>query len=270
MSRIDKLLEGLRADGFGLEFGPSHSPVAPKRRGFKVDVIDCLDRVSLIERYRGHGVDLDLIEEVDYVWKGGRYFDVVGKRGFYDWIIASHFIEHTPDLIGFLRDAEALLRSDGVLSLAIPDKRFCFDRFRPVTGLAKVIDAYWSKNLVHTPGTVAEYYLNVVSRGGQIAWSEGGGGDYEFVHTLEDAVQSMEIAGRNKGYLDVHSWCFTPSSFRLLIDDLRSLGLIKFSECRMYHTTGCEFFVQLDFSDSGPKFSRMELLQEIDRELREC
>ena len=39
-------------------------------------------------------------------------------------------IEHTPDLIAFLADCDAVLKDTGVLSLVIPDKRYSFDRFR--------------------------------------------------------------------------------------------------------------------------------------------
>lgn len=39
--------------------------------------------------------------------------------------------EHEPDLIRFMNECDAVMEPDGILTLAVPDKRFCFDRFRP-------------------------------------------------------------------------------------------------------------------------------------------
>ncbi len=118
----------------------------------------------MIAKYQDHGVNINNIEEVDFVWQKESYADLTGKTKFYDWIIASHVIEHTPCLISFLNNCDAILKDDGVISLAIPDKRYCFDHFRPITGISKIIDSYFQKSNTHTPGTVAEYYLNVVSQ----------------------------------------------------------------------------------------------------------
>src|SRR5690606_33473322 len=122
------LLSMLDRDGRGLEIGPSHNPVAPKREGFRVEVVDHADRATLVGKYRGHGVDVDLIEDVDFVWSGESYAELTGKSSHYDWIIASHVIEHVPDLVGFVKACAEVLHDGGVLALAVPDKRFCFDR----------------------------------------------------------------------------------------------------------------------------------------------
>ena len=73
----------------------------------------------------------------------------------YDWIVASHLVEHTPDLIGFLNDCDSLLKENGVLSLAIPDQRYCFDYFRPLTGIGHVIDAAQNPRKRRSPGSAA-------------------------------------------------------------------------------------------------------------------
>ena len=80
-------------------------------------------------------------EEVDFLWDGRPYVELIGRRHAYDWIIGSHVLEHTTDLLGFLNDCDSLLKKGGVLSLVVPDKRYCFDRFRPLTDVGRVIDA---------------------------------------------------------------------------------------------------------------------------------
>lgn len=133
MDRKEVLLSAIDRNGVGLEIGPSHNPVAPKREGFNVSIIDHLSKSELIKKYQNSGVNLAAIEEVDYIWRGERYADLVGQRECYDWVIASHVIEHSPDLIGFLQSCAEVLKPEGVLSLAVPDARFCFDQFRPIT-----------------------------------------------------------------------------------------------------------------------------------------
>lgn len=267
MDRKEKILSHIDAYGVGVEVGPSHNPVAPKREGFNVHIIDHLSREGLIEKYRAHSVNLQAIEEVDFVWKGESYSELTKKEKFYDWIIASHVIEHAPDLIGFLNDCDSILKDDGVVSLVIPDKRFCFDHYRPVSAISKIIDASFSKNTIHSPGTVAEYFLNVVSKSGVIAWDASTCGEFNFVHTLDDAVNGMKSVVNDRAYLDVHAWCFVPHSFRLLIHDLYSLGLIPFQEVGFFPTAGCEFYVTLGRKGQGVKKSRMEMLDVIESEV---
>lgn len=251
---------------FGLELGPSHRPVAAKRNGYNVRVLDHLNREQLIAKYEQHGVDLNAIEEVDYVWNGEPYRQLVGDGVYFDWIVASHLIEHTPDMISFLLDCAEIVTDDGFVALTVPDKRYCFDRYRPRTSLASIIDAHQSNRKIHSVGTAAEYFLNVVSRGGHIAWDPTHDGQYAFVHTSEEARNAMQVIAEQGAYLDLHAWVFTPSSFRLVIEDLYILGLSPFRESSFKNTTGHEFHIQLSRSGNGPGLSRYELLKQIDAE----
>lgn len=267
MNREQKILKHISKDGLGIEIGPSHRPVAPKKQGYRVEIIDHASQEQLREKYKTHNINLDAIEEVDYVWRGERYEELTGKQHFYDWIIASHVIEHAPDLIGFLNSCDAILKAGGVLSLVIPDKRYCFDHFRPLTGLSKIIDSNLLKQHIHTPGTVAEYYLNVVSRDGAIAWHPANKGTYQFVHSLQDAASGIERVSERGEYIDVHAWCFTPHSLRLLMEDLYALNLIQLREVDFFPTAGCEFFMTLSREGAGSQMSRMDLLQAVELEL---
>ena len=149
MTREEIILKHIKRNGRGLEIGPGCAPIAPKKRGFRVHVLDHCDKNALIEKYRPHGINVENIEEVDFVWDGRPSVELIGRRHVYDWIIGSHVLEHTTDLIGFLNDCDSLLKKDGVLSLAVPDKRYCFDRFRPLTGIARVIDAARNPQKIH-------------------------------------------------------------------------------------------------------------------------
>ncbi len=246
MTRIEKALYALDKKGAGLEVGPSHNPIAPKRKGFNVHILDHVGTEELKIKYQGHGVNLDNIEDVDFVWSGQSLPDLIGQTACYDWIVASHVIEHMPDLISFLQQCEALLKTDGILSLVIPDKRYCFDYFSPFSTTGNVLDAWAEKRVRPSAGQVYDHIANAAKRLGNIAWGQdNNGGADELVHTLDEAKAHWMRASSTSDYIDVHCWRFTPTSFRLILSDLRSLNLINFHIKTEFDTSGCEFFVSL-------------------------
>lgn len=271
--RTEKIFYKVNRQGAGIEIGPSHAPVAPKREGFNVHIIDHMNREQLIEKYDHKMKTVDRartenIEEVDFIWHGEPYAELTGRRKHYDWIIASHVIEHTPDLIGFLNDCDTVLKDEGVISLVVPDSRYCFDYFRPITGISKIIDASNSKQRIHSIGTAVEHSLNAVTKKGNLTWGHNKqGDDYNLLYSFEEAKAAMLASGSESDYSDYHAWCFTPHSFRLMIHDLYTLGLIPFRELVFFPTAGCEFYITLGRTGDGPALNRLEMLKQIKAEL---
>lgn len=268
LTREEKLLLYVNKDGRGIEIGASHSPVASKRAGYNVQIIDHATRDELIAKYENENVKLENIEDVDFVWRGESYAELTGRRNFYDWIIASHVVEHVPNLVGFLNACDEVLNDNGVLSLAVPDVRFCFDHFRPISGLSKVVDAHYQNHTVHTPGSIAEFNLNLVDRDHEPGWTENTHlrDEYAFRYSPEMVLDQLSKAVSGNGYVDCHAWCFTPNSFRLIMQDLFDLGLIRMREVGFFPSEGCEFHIALSRNGKGSGMTRLELLREIDRE----
>ena len=263
-SREEKVFHLLDKKGLGLEIGPSHSPVASKKKGFNVQILDLASATELRNKYQGQGVNLDNIEEVDFVWHGESFQELIGRTNCYDWIIASHVIEHVPDVISYLQQCEALLKPDGVLSLVIPDKRYCFDYFSSSSTTGDLLDAYIEKRLKPTHGQIFDHAANASKRNGNIAWaSDRQGGADELLHTFHQAEALWTRSVSTTDYIDVHCWRFTPSSFRLLIADLLNLGLINMEIKVEFGTTGCEFYVSLGKKGnaSAMKIDRFAALQ---------
>lgn len=59
-----------------------------------------------------------------------------------DFVIANHMIEHCENPIGTIENHLRVLKQDGILYMAVPDKRCIFDRNRPVTSLEHLIRDY--------------------------------------------------------------------------------------------------------------------------------
>lgn len=177
-----------------MEIGPSHNPIAPKKNGFNVHILDHASAEELRNKYQGHDVNLDNIEEVDFIWHGESLHELVGSEQCYDWIVASNIIEHIPDLITFLMECERLLKPDGVLSLIIPDKRYCFDYFNPTTSTGELLDAFEQKRKRPSPGKVFDHFADAVKRNGQIAWGKGAEGTIDLAHTFSETHAHWEMA----------------------------------------------------------------------------
>jgi hypothetical protein len=79
MTREEIILSHIKRDGLGLEIGAGCAPIAPKKHGFRVHALDHCDKNVLIEKYRRHGISVENIEEVDFVWDGRPYVELIGS-----------------------------------------------------------------------------------------------------------------------------------------------------------------------------------------------
>jgi SAM-dependent methyltransferase len=244
MGRADQLRSMFSPVGKGLEIGPSHNPLMPKAAGFNVEVLDYLDAKGLRQKYSEAGLDVSAVEEVDFISDGRPMTEVIGDRHRYDWIVASHVIEHVPDLVSFVIDCEALLRPGGSLVLAVPDKRCCFDILRPISTVGQVLQAHVDARTKPWPGVIFDDVAYARKRNGHIGWSLSEQSVLEEVRRVEDAWELFERSRKSDDYIDIHCWVFVPSSFRLIVKSLCTVGLINLRELRFQVNDG-EFFAVL-------------------------
>jgi predicted SAM-dependent methyltransferase len=267
MTREQKILQSIDKSGRGLEVGPSYNPVAPKSEGWNVEIVDHLDADGLRRKYTAWSIDTSKIEDVDHIIKDRSLAETVGKRDHFDFVIASHVIEHTPDLISFLQDCQTLLKPDGILSLVVPDKRYCFDVFKPMTSTGMVFQAYLEKRKQHSPGTVFDFYAYHVMLGEQLLWFTRATEELRLIHDVQQSADLTRRYIESGEFIDVHSWHFTPTSFLLLLQDLSEMKLINLGVASSYPTEGFEFFVTLKKGFQSRPQSRIDMLRAIADEL---
>lgn len=116
--------------GSGLEIGALHFPL-PVPSSVQVRYVDRMTEQDLRMHYPELGsesfVPIDLVDN-------GEVLGLVEDDS-QDFVIANHFLEHCEDPISTLKTFYRVLRSGGVIYLAIPEKTSTFDRDRPVTTL---------------------------------------------------------------------------------------------------------------------------------------
>ena len=149
MDRREAILKYTTKEQRGIEIGPWFNPIAPKRDGYRCLSLDVFDTETLRKRAVDDpniaATSIPLIEDVDLVGSSTHLGELVrarGEAGTFDYVVSSHNFEHLPNPIRFLQGCAEALRPGGILSMAIPDRRACFDYFRPVTRLSDWIQAF--------------------------------------------------------------------------------------------------------------------------------
>ena len=252
MDRMQTLLQGLDpAKTQGLEIGPLQNPMLRKPEA-DVLYVDHVGTEALRAKYGNDpNVDPARIVEVDIVWSGGS-LDAACRGRRFDYVIASHVIEHVPDLIGWLAQLKSVLHPSGTIRLVIPDGRYCFDYRRETSSVADMILAARANAVIPGPRQILDFGLNIAHRDLDEAWSGIPGSDppptrQEYDRTL--AV--MEDARSTGAYHDVHCWVFTPFAFARLMRQLAAYGLLGFActQCTATAENSLDFFVHLMATD---------------------
>lgn len=259
MDRRDRLTRLISREHMGIEIGPYFNPAAPKRLGYNCLVLDVFDASALRDRAT---VDPNIpkdaignIEEVDLIGPATSIGTLVAEKhqlGTFDYIVSSHNFEHLPNPVRFLQDCEQILRPGGVISMAIPDRRACFDFFRSHSVLSELLEAYFRGRDRPTAAQLfAQSSLHCrYTRGDQqlVGCSlQDDPVNFTPLETLAEAFAAWKQleAQPDDVYRDTHCWAFTPASFELILYDLRFLGLTGLEIVEVTETIGHEFFVTL-------------------------
>ena len=212
--RRDAILQGLDVTGRrGAEIGPLSRPLVAKGES-EVYYVDHCSAEQLREKYHGDpNVPPDDIVDVDFIWSDQPAKELLRSVCPLDYVVASHVIEHVPDLVGWLHEMRDTLRDGGSLVLAVPDKRFTFDAYRRTSAMEEIRLAY--KERRRRPGLrpIMDHFANVVRADTWALWDDYAKLD-EFPFFHDPSFLSLAARHYAEGrYVDVHCWVFTPWSF---------------------------------------------------------
>lgn len=124
--------------GSGIEIGAAHYPVKMPP-GVKVRYVDVFTEDDLRKVFPREYKHVDLVH-IDVVDDGETLAKF--KNNSVDFIIANHFIEHCLDPIGTILNMYKKLRKGGIIYMAVPDKRYTFDKPRPITTYAHLLEEH--------------------------------------------------------------------------------------------------------------------------------
>ncbi|OYX34029.1 MAG: hypothetical protein B7Y99_06255 [Caulobacterales bacterium 32-69-10] len=239
----------------GLEIGPSHAPLIAKTAG-PVRYVDYALTDELRRNFISAQVSPDRIVEVDIAWGDNRLKDAVG--GTVDYVVASHVIEHAPDLVGWLAEIREVLVPGGLLGLAIPDRRFTFDLLRPQSTLGEMVEAHLLGYRRPSIRQVFDSHAGTRPVDLSEAWSR------DLTRTLQPVAgkraKAMGLVRDLQGgrYVDSHCWVFTPASFLDQLEAMLELGWLGYA-VEHFHPTDegdMEFHVRLVAEDDAAVIGR--------------
>jgi hypothetical protein len=228
----------------GIEISPLFRPTVKKSESqvFYVDVCTADESRQKHKHYQH-----DPILEIDVLWKPGEQLKkCVPPSSLFNWAIASHVLEHVPDPLGWINQILEILPIGGILSLALPRKEYCFDKFRNDTTTAELIEAWIQKYQVPSSRQIYDFISKSVSNGYIREDSDG------FVNFLDcersysdiEAFAFVKRIFQNEEYLDAHCSVFNPKTITQIFDDLTKLGIVNVKCWLPSQTEECEeFFV---------------------------
>ncbi|HEY6470637.1 MAG TPA: methyltransferase domain-containing protein [Candidatus Dormibacteraeota bacterium] len=245
----------------GLEIGPLASPRVRKSEG-PIRYLDHAGATELKQKYEsdlGMRGRLDEIVDVDYVIGDKQTIaDAVIADAPFDYVLASHVLEHIPDPIGWMDDIARILRPGGILSLVIPDKRYCFDINRSLTRISDLVDANMRHLRQPSYSQVYDFNANALLDlvDAHAVWR--GDADYSTATRQgvgDPDVYALEACKRmqtSDAFVDVHCNVFTPDSFLDVFGKLARLGLTNFEVADFSPTAhdALEFYVSLRLIDA--------------------
>lgn len=259
MDRKSLLLKHIDLSAPGIEIAPYFNPAVPKRDGHPVLTLDVFDTQTL---RKTAATDRNIpapriaeIEDVDLVADACGIGDAVtalGRAGQFRYIVSSHNFEHLPNPIRFLQGCSVALMPGGMVSMAVPDGRACFDHFRMPTRLADWLSAYHRKLDQPSPETifdlranVAEYFVSGNRQTGcDISVDDPRG--FQPQNDLRASYSEyLTRAAGSQDYMDAHCTVTFGAALENMLQDLRFLGLIDLEVVEITDTLGLEFFVHL-------------------------
>jgi SAM-dependent methyltransferase len=256
MSRNERILGGITKDMRGIEIAPWFAPLAPKSQGFNCLTLDIFDCETLARRAENDPnipkESIGAIECVDLVGSATEIAALVPTRdhGAFDYVVSSHNFEHLPNPIKFLQGCQTVLRTGGVVSMAVPDARACFDFFRPHTTVVDWLRAFRDDLAKPSADQLFQFraHISTLRQDDRNLHAFSVDSDLArvaIVGDLEGAYRDWLTANEADPYVDAHCTVMTPASFELLIVECRHLGLTSFECASVSAPVGCEFYVRL-------------------------
>lgn len=123
--------------GNGIEIGALHNPLEVWPHA-KVSYLDRYDNERLKQHYPDQ-LSCKFVT-VDIVDNGELLTTILNDSQ--DFVIANHFVEHCQNPLLTLKHMHRVLKNEGILYLALPDKRFTFDAKRPITSLEHILNDF--------------------------------------------------------------------------------------------------------------------------------
>jgi SAM-dependent methyltransferase len=226
--RLDYVSKQIDLTKHTLEVAPYFNPSVSRVEGH-VWYTDYISNAEIQEKAsQNPGLGDRRPQLIDFVWIPGAPLAECAGRYDFDFLVASHVLEHVPDPIGWLNELLSVLKVGGTVVLVLPDKRLSFDFYRPETTFAEVVDLAIENPSAPLPRQVLDFMTGSITDYGDFPYEKGlPFEDAKRSYTDDEAIQTAIWAKTTKGYLDVHATVWTPASFEKVFRRIVNAGLLN-------------------------------------------
>jgi len=192
-----------------------------------------------------------------------KYTDIINET--FDVCVSSHNLEHMPCIVTFLNNISSILNKGGYLFLAIPDYRYCFDKYRNPSTIFDVLFKYYTKCEKPCPISILESRFIRTHNNSSDHWKNfettyqncfnNINDNFDFINTYKNTIATnindiKNIIHNNDTYIDSHCWKLNPETFSIIIEILLECKLIDLNLIVKYGTykNSHEFYVILQKS----------------------
>jgi SAM-dependent methyltransferase len=225
-------LRQVDVDTRALEIAPFYDPFLPKEK-YNVDYTDytTTEQLKLKASKIPNFCESD-IPAVDFVWSPGKALrECIPERREYDFVVASHVLEHVPNPLGWLNEILSISRHGGYVALFLPDRRMPNDFFRRETDFGQLVQWWIEQPVVPTPGQILDSLAHAFVTPGTNAlrFESRDNPVYPLdrYYCDEEAMAFATSAHSENEYVDVHCTVWTRASAVTLFERAVEAGILN-------------------------------------------
>ncbi len=214
--------------GKGLEIGAFNQP-APVPEGCTIEYCDVQSKEAGVSFFPE--LDPDVIVDVDYICDLDKQGLSIFNDESFDFVIFNHVIEHIANPIKVIGELFRVVKTEGIIILSMPDKKYTFDKTRELTSFEHLFDEYSSDVCEVTDEHYLDFLINV------------------HPELKDDSPEKIKehVKGVKRRREHAHVW-----SSHSFVEFLNScFGILKISANCLYHISGEE--TQLEYFSAWQK-----------------
>jgi len=156
MSKKDELKRYI--SGSGLEIGALHNPLKLPALQAKVSYVDMCAKGALEKQNPEIKATEIIVPDINASAEDLSVFPDNSQ----DFVILCHVLEHLSNPVKAVKEIFRVLKPAGVFYLSIPDKRYTFDKARPVTALSHLLEDFKNNTTFKNDGAHYKEWLEMV------------------------------------------------------------------------------------------------------------
>lgn len=230
-------LDTIKSDGLGLEIAPYFDPFLDKEK-FNVKYTDYISNEE-IQAVAGKnpGAINRAIPQIDFVWRPGtKLSDCHNSVEKFDYVVASHVMEHVPNPFGWLNELLSVTKMGGHVAVFLPSRIHTNDYFRNDTPFSQLFEWWMEQPATPTIAQVVDFMSESLemadSPSEQVSRDEHLKNMNVYLnkriryYTPEQVIETATHIYNHRSYLDIHCTVWTKESFLENIDNASNYGIL--------------------------------------------